>query len=371
LATRTWRLVTDATQSGPNRALLVNGDGELPVGFDLYVSTARPANEQGNWIQIPRELSYLGPGDIISVSADGCQVSVVWRANSLQNSILLTERCDNYCLMCSQPPRDRDDHWLLERAFEIVSLLPADVVGICFTGGEPTIYGNELVELLCFTHTRLPEADVHLLSNGRRFANTDFTALYAQIDNPRLMVGIPIYGHDACLHDHVVQADGAFSETIRGVMNLAAFGARVELRVVIHKQTAPAIVSIANYIARNLPFVDQVALMGLEMMGLARPNAKELWIDPYDYRAELGEAAALLDAAGIRTLIYNHQLCVLEESSWRFAVRSISDWKNEYLEECASCGMATECGGFFTSTTSWPSRYIHPLARADHLDSQR
>ena len=52
----------------------------------------------------------------------------------------------------------------------------------------------------------------------------------------------------------------------------------------IHKQTAPHLVEIAEFIARNLPFVDQVALMGLEMIGFARANMDDVWIDPIDYR---------------------------------------------------------------------------------------
>ena len=37
---------------------------------------------------------------------------------------------------------------------------------------------------------------------------------------------------------------------------------------------------IADFIVRNLPFVERVALMGLEITGLTRANLEELWIDP-------------------------------------------------------------------------------------------
>ena len=39
------------------------------------------------------------------------------------------------------------------------------------------------------------------------------------------------------------------------------------------------------------PFVEQVALMGLEITGLARRNFDDLWIDPIDYQPQLAEAA--------------------------------------------------------------------------------
>ena len=33
-------------------------------------------------------------------------------------------------------------------------------------------------------------------------------------------------------------------------------------------------------------------------------------------------------------MIYNHQLCLIDRALWPFAVKSISDWKNEYHPEC-------------------------------------
>jgi His-Xaa-Ser system radical SAM maturase HxsC len=188
-----------------------------------------------------------------------------------------------------------------------------------------------------------------VLSNGRRFADRDFTREWASVKNPGMMVGIPIYGSEPTLHDYVVQATGAFDETVRGVVNLGALRQRIEIRVVIHKQTAPYLPEIAEFIGRNLPFVEQVALMGLEMMGFARANMEELWIDPVDYMPELSEAVALLDRRRIKTMIYNHQLCLLDRDLWPYAVKSISDWKNEYHPECERCSVADRCGGFFYS----------------------
>jgi hypothetical protein len=118
---------------------------------------------------------------------------------------------------------------------------------------------------------------------------------------------------------------------------------------------------LAAFIARNLPFVAQVALMGLEMTGLARPNAPLVWADPADYQHELGEAAGILTTAGIVTRIYNHQLCVLDPSLWPYAVRSISDWKNDYLDICRSCSVRDTCGGVFTTSGNRLSQHLRPV----------
>lgn len=260
--------------------------------------------------------------------------------------------------MCSQPPKEREDDWLLDEAFELIRLLPRHTHGIGFTGGEPTLYGQRLVELLTLCRNLIPEAGVHVLSNGRRFADPAFAYSWAAIDNPNMMVGIPIYGSEPSRHDYVVQSQGAFDATIRGILNLASLQQRVELRVVVHKQTAPVLVEIADFVCRNIPFVEQVALMGLEMIGFARANMDDVWIDPVDYQQQLAEATLLLDRHGVRVMIYNHQLCLIDRRVWPFAVKSISDWKNEYHPECARCDVRYECGGFFSSAMYRMSEHI-------------
>lgn len=348
-----WRIIEgEDSPAGRSSAIcMVNEDGNAPEGFELYLARSDAAIGPGaaSVIQLPPELDYLGAGDVVSVSGDGQRVRVLWRHDSHQNSILLTERCNHYCLMCSQPPKTANDDRLLDEAFELMRVLPRDVTEIGFTGGEPTLYGQGLIDLLTLCRNLHPEAAVHVLSNGTRFADPEYAAAWASIDNPNMMVGIPIYGAEPARHDYVVQSEGAFNRTVPGILNLAQLRQRIEIRVVVHKQTAPALPEIAEFIARNLPFVDQVALMGLEMIGLARANIPTLWIDPTEYADELTEAVTILDRSRINTMIYNHQLCLIPRQLWPWTVRSISDWKNEYHPECLDCTVRDQCGGFFFS----------------------
>ncbi len=176
------------------------------------------------------------------------------------------------------------------------------------------------------------------------------------------MLGIPIYSDLSHIHDYVVQADGAFDETMRGILNLKRHGVRVEVRVVLHKQTVTRLPELATFLARNLLFVDHVALMGLEIMGFTRANLDSLWVDPDDYRSELTEAIGILDRARMRVSLYNAQLCLTDRSIWRFAKRSISDWKQKYMPECDGCTLQEDCGGFFASAIHRYSDRIRPIA---------
>ena len=163
------------------------------------------------------------------------------------------------------------------------------------------------------------------------------------------MLGIPIYSSDPSRHDYVVQAKNAFDETVRGILNLKQLGQKVEIRVVIHKQTFEGLPRLAEFISRNLLFVDHVALMGLEMTGFTRANIESLWIDPIEYKDQLSQAVRTLRMFGIRTSIYNHSLCLINRDVESSYTKSISDWKNEYADECNGCVRKNECGGFFSS----------------------
>ena len=314
-------------------------------------------------IQLGRGLAHITEDDILYISPDGSRVSVLWKSTAVHNSLLLTEQCDNYCLMCSQPPKTRNDTWLFERAKRVVSLLPPAARSLGLTGGEPTLHADALIGLLEHCRDTAPWLQLHLLSNGRRFADISFSQRYAGVGLRDIMVGIPLYAPEPGLHDFIVQASGAFEETVHGILNLATLDQCIELRVVIQKHTVPVLGELAVFIARNLPFVDQVALMGLEMTGLARPNSAEVWIDPVDYQAELIDATFTLAAAGITTKIFNHQLCVLDERLWPFAVRSISDWKNDYLDICDNCSVRDACGGVFATSGGRLSAALRPIAR--------
>jgi hypothetical protein len=77
--------------------------------------------------------------------------------------------------------------------------------------------------------------------------------------------------------------------------------------------------------------------MGLEMMGFTGSNLEALWVDPHDYREQLADAVEELALARIHASIYNLPLCLVPQRVWSFARRSISDWKNIYVPECAPC----------------------------------
>jgi His-Xaa-Ser system radical SAM maturase HxsC len=264
--------------------------------------------------------------------------------------------------MCSQPPKVVDDSWILDDIREVILLASPETREIGFTGGEPFLFGDRFLDLLKLAKNMLPRTAIHILSNGRLFADMTLAQRYAAIKHPDMMTGIPVYSDDATIHDYVVQARNAFDETIRGILNLKQLRQKVEIRVVLHAQTVGRLPQLAEFICRNLLFVDHVALMGLEITGFTRANLDKLWIDPKDYAEQLRKAVLIFEAYRIPVSIYNHQLCTIDKRIWRHCRKSISDWKNEYLDVCDTCSVKTECGGFFSSSKMYRhSDHIVPI----------
>lgn len=343
--------------------LLVRGAAAvLPSGFRAYLLDGEvpSCNLRDVYCLAPHQ-RFLADGDVVRIDPARRTLTVLYRKASRSNSFLVTERCDNFCRMCSQPPRTVVDDWLVDELLELIPLVSPETEEIGITGGEPAVLGARLVEIVARMKLHLPRTALHVLTNGRRFADASFSRALAAVEHPDLMMGIPLYSDLPEDHDFVVQAFGAFDETVRGIINLKRDRLRVELRFVIQADTYLRLPEFAYFVARNLRFVDHVALMGLELMGFARANLDSLWIDPLDYQKQLTAAVRTLDSAGMRVSIYNHALCVLPPELLGYALQSISDWKQVFFDECSKCTRKPDCGGFFASATLRRSRGIRAL----------
>ena len=333
-------------------SILVVSDGSIDL----------PGTFKGRLVAVPQQYDYLADGDVLGFDHASRKFRTLFRRNSAHNSFLVTERCNNYCLMCSQPPKDVDDRWILGEIKESLPLIDPETRALTFTGGETLSDWKDFISVLKQCRDRLPATAVQVLTNGRAFADSEIVDAWKDIGHSNLMAAIPVYASVDHIHDHVVQAKGAFDETILGILKLKDRGQRVEIRIVLHALTAPIIEDTGRWIARNLPFVDHVALMGLENTGFAIANDVMLWMDPVDYGDGLARAVDYLIAAGVNASVYNLPRCVLDRAVWPYAVQSISDWKNGYVEECSCCIEKDRCSGLFTSGRPRLSRGIRAVA---------
>jgi His-Xaa-Ser system radical SAM maturase HxsC len=276
-------------------------------------------------------------------------------------ALFFTKKCNHYCLMCSEPPSKDNFDFLIEENIKIVELLNKDTEVIVISGGEPTLLGKDFIRIIKRIREELPNTKIKLLTNGRSFANNKFCSEVAEIAKGYLTAEIPIYSTDYSKHDYIVQSKGAFFETIEGIYNCAIYDLNVEIRVVLTKQNYMELSKIVSYVYRNLPFVDHIALMGLEYIGLAIKNFEDIHISPLDYKKELYEAVDDARRYNLPISIYNLPLCLIEPKLKRYARQSISDWKNDFSDCCNTCIEKDSCCGMFSSTKPYFEKLLKPI----------
>ena len=89
----------------------------------IGASPAEIEDEASRLVVMPPQFGYLADGDIIGIHPATKRFRSLYRRSSLHNSFLVTERCNNYCLMCSQPPRNVDDSWILDEIRAAIPLI--------------------------------------------------------------------------------------------------------------------------------------------------------------------------------------------------------------------------------------------------------
>lgn len=281
--------------------------------------------------------------------------------NSNDNTLFCTSQCNNRCMMCCQPPMKVDDiDELFEENMQRIRTAPKDLKLIGITGGEPTLLGEKLVALIKEIRENLPSTEIQLLSNGRQFANIEFTRKISEAGGNMLYVGVELHSDYYKDHDVIAGAKGAYRETMRGIYNLATCGIPIELRIIMCALNYKRFYQIAEFIHRNLPFVSWIAFMGMEDTGWATKNRKRIWIEPLEYQDELLRAIKFLSDWNYQVSIFNIPLCLLPKYLHDYARKSISDWKNVFTKECEGCTLKNNCCGLF-STSKKIFESIHPF----------
>lgn len=270
---------------------------------------------------------------------------------SNDNTLFTTSQCNNNCIMCCQPPtKDDDIEELFHRNVEIIKSSPKELPVIGISGGEPTLLGERLIDLVKIICQELPNTQIHLLSNGRNFKDYTYAHKIIHECKDKLTIGIPLHSDYHKDHDIIAGAKNAYYETITGMFNLASYGANIELRIVINKLNYQRLPQIAEFIHKNLPFVRWTAFMGMEHTGYAEKNDNSVWIEPIEYTQQLVEATKILAQWNMDISIYNIPLCLLPKEIHEYACRSISDWKVTYTNTCTTCKLKEQCCGLFETS---------------------
>ena len=327
------RLRSSPIGAGGDDAILIEGDRDGGVFSGRHglvtIEGVRPDNLDG---------------DVVLVDPVRGRVERLLRVGSTTNTLLVTERCDQLCVMCSQPPKkthvDRFD--LLEEACRLAP--EGMLIGI--SGGEPTLYKERLLTLIERTLAVRPDLSFHVLTNAQHFEAGDIARLAGSTFR-RVSWGIPIYAPDAALHDLIVGKDGAFAKLEIGLAQLAMAGARVELRTVLLSDNVHELPALAGYVCARLRFIEAWSIMQLEHIGFALNRWDHLFFDHVRGFAPIAEALDRALLHGLRAQLFNFPRCTVPPAYRSLAIASISDWKRKFASACDHCRERGACSGFF------------------------
>lgn len=335
----------------------------LPLSGGLYVLPDDVKHKDNNKqiVYLCRaDFETLKEGDIAKIVSDG-SIQILWEESSSDNVIFTTDFCNSDCIMCPQISRGNLFSYF-EQNLRMLSLIKRsqNLHNIGITGGEPTIFKDEILEILKQCHSKFPSVPVAMLTNGKNLDNFEFAKNCALV-NPKITFCIPLYSSYSEKHDYIVGSEGSFEKTIGGIYNLTRLRQNIEIRIVILKQNYRDLPTLIDYIYYNMPFVTHIAIMGMEITGKAQSNYEAVWIDPISYQGELKNAVLRLRRYNLPFSIYNLPRCLLAKELWGYDRDSISEWKKVYLEQCHSCQEMERCCGVF-ATSSKQSPYINPIS---------
>lgn len=338
-------------------------------GYKGYIFETEPKKIDLNLINYcynVKDFQTLKDYDVVEI-INNKSIRVLYRDDSEDNAIVVTNQCNSNCIMCPDPDiiRNTKENPDIKKILEQIECIPNDTSHITITGGEPGLLKEKLLEVLDKCKKCLPNTEFLLLTNGRVFSDVHFANKIAEVVPSNIRVAIPIYADNEKLHDEITRAKESFNQAVNGIKNLINRNIDVEIRIVVLKKNYEQLEQIAKFIVREFPHTKIVNIMALEMMGNAYKNKDLVWVDFKDIKKYLYNACLTIIRSGIITNLYNFPLCNIDEKLYSLSRKSITDYKVRYKDGCDTCLIKENCGGFFNSTINIKDISIKPIKKEE------
>lgn len=332
------------------KILLSEGLNVLSICEDK--ATLLPEDYSFNLLYREKEkLEQLCELDVLEISDNGIAF-VYYSANSTDNNISVTSKCNSNCIMCpSGGSFDNHDQDEAKNLIEIVRHIPHNAKFLTITGGEPFLLKKDIFTLLEYLKNNFKNSRILVLTNGRVFCSPEYVEFFIQTMPKDCIVAIPIHADSSILHDNIAQVNGSFEQTCVGIKYLLQRNVDVEIRIIVNAMNCDRMTDIADYIINSFKGVLHVNFVAMEMLGSAALNSDKLWIPYPEAFDKIKNAIRSLISNEIDVGLYNFPLCAVENGYWPLCANSISDYKVKYSDdECRDCIVADICGGVFSGS---------------------
>lgn len=401
------RVDADAGGEGPRGLLLVNANRVMhlnptatlmaylaleftPEPDVVRILTRRyaisPAKARQDYVQFTDQLNELiRPDGACPVHDLNLEVTAPFSARPsapYRMDLALTYRCNNDCAHCyNARPRTYPEMTTEQWKHALDRLWQLGIPHVVFTGGEPTLR-NDLPELVA--HAEANGQITGLNTNARRLSDRRFVEqlVEAGLDH----VQITLESHDPEIHDGMVQARGAWKQTVAGLRNVLETPLYVMTNTTMLRANSPRLAETLDFLASlGVPTVGLNALIysghgrtvgtGLKenelmpLLDLAQQRTtahrqRLIWYTPTQYchfdpmQLELGVkgcTAALYnmcvepDGAVIPCQSYYRPVGNLLEDTWdtiwNHPISAGLRERRAVPAKCNGCALLAECGG--------------------------
>lgn len=295
--------------------------------------------------------------------------------------LAVTYRCNNDCAHCYNG-RMRDYPELSTEAWKQVidQLWDLAIPHVVFTGGEPTLR-NDLPELVAYAEQKGLISGLN--TNGRRIADSSY--LKALVDVGLDHVQITLESHKPEIHDAMVQARGAWHQTVAGIKNA------IDSRLYVMTNTTMLQLN-SPYLKETLDFLEELkiptiglnsliysgkgmdvgtglreyqlpALLEMAQHHTERSGQKLIWYTPTEY-CHFDPVAHDLGIKGCTAAYYN--MCIEPngdvipcqsyyqslgniltdnwQTIWKHPLAESLRNRNNLPDKCVDCSLLVECG---------------------------
>ena len=296
--------------------------------------------------------------------------------------LAVTYRCNNDCPHCyNARPRDFGEITTSQWMQIIDRLWDIGIPHIVFTGGEPTLR-NDLPELIAHAESNGQITGIN--TNARRLGDDRF--LNQLVDAGLDHIQVTVESHDSIIHDEMVNAKGAWVQTLKGLRNALDTPLYVMTNTTMLRQNSPFLTETLDFLAETgVPTIGLNALIysghGLNvgtglaeselppLLDIARQktdyfNQRLIWYTPTQY-CQFDPMQLELGVKGCTAALYN--MCVEPdgsvipcqsyyqpignmlvdswESIWNHSLAGSLRDRDYIPAKCSDCLLLAECGG--------------------------
>jgi His-Xaa-Ser system radical SAM maturase HxsC len=251
----------------------------------------------------------------------------------------VTQKCNNFCVMCYEPHIMKDNPPLSELKKHVKELQNPSEIYI--SGGEPTLR-EDIFEIIDSIKENHPGTKINLITNGRRLSYLPFAKKLAKCRLNKVVT--EIFGPSAEVHEAVTQSKGSFEQTMKGVENCLALGVELEIRIVITKINSPYLEETAKFCIGKFKGKPRIILFPINIIGFAYKN-KEKVAESFTNMKKHIENALDIFSERFYVKLFHCPFCTVDKKYWKFIEKGITadPARLGYTSRCGKCSKKETC----------------------------